>query len=201
MSVAISFKYKQSRFFHYAFRCQILYTHTNFALKSFLHFLFGLLRAFSLRCVLSRTRLCSLTSHSTSCVGEIGPHTSRVLLLLLPSTGHRPRNPTFQQSTDDAPNQEGRPHCGDPRLCVSKLYRPSDLLCQYHSYVASLSIRVLVGAEESGMKEFTVHEDLICPRSQFFRKAMSGPWKESEERKVDLPEDEPGVFALYLKLI
>jgi hypothetical protein len=51
------------------------------------------------------------------------------------------------------------------------------------------------------MKEFTVHEDLICPRSHFFRKAMSGPWKESEERKVDLPEDEPGVFALYLKLI
>jgi hypothetical protein len=152
MSVAISFKYKQSRFFHYAFRCQILYTHTNFALESFLHFLFppmcafslcrcalslcaamyflfGPLRAFSLRCVLSRTRLCSLTSHSTSCAGEIGPHTSRVLLLLLPSTSHRPRNPTFQQSTDDAPNQEGRPHCGDPRLCVSKLYRPSDLLC------------------------------------------------------------------------
>jgi len=59
---------------------------------------------------------------------------------------------------------------------------------------------VLVGPESS-VKEFSVHEDLICPRSMFFKKAMSGTWKESEERKVELPEDELEVFALYLKLI
>jgi hypothetical protein len=53
---------------------------------------------------------------------------------------------------------------------------------------------------DSGIKEFSVHEDLICPRSHFFEKALNGAWKESEERKVDLPEDEPEVFALYLKL-
>ncbi|KAF2868938.1 hypothetical protein BDV95DRAFT_577969 [Massariosphaeria phaeospora] len=49
--------------------------------------------------------------------------------------------------------------------------------------------------------EFCVHENLICTRSAFFRKAMNGTWKESEEKYVELPEDEPDIFRLYVELL
>ncbi|KAJ8115592.1 hypothetical protein OPT61_g2802 [Boeremia exigua] len=68
-------------------------------------------------------------------------------------------------------------------------------------YVTSPSIRVIVGPEGSHQKEFFVHQALICGRSEFFSKAMSGQWKEAASREVPLPEDEPDVFALYLKLL
>ena len=57
-----------------------------------------------------------------------------------------------------------------------------------------------VGAEPF-IKEFSVHESLICSRSKFFQKAMNGKWKESEDRQVILAEDEPSVFLTYLDIL
>ncbi|EDU49261.1 BTB POZ domain containing protein [Pyrenophora tritici-repentis] len=67
-------------------------------------------------------------------------------------------------------------------------------------YVTSPSLRVIVG-EAPDQKEFFVHEGLVCPRSEFFRKAMRGPWTEAQERKIDLGQEEPETFALYLELL
>ena len=53
----------------------------------------------------------------------------------------------------------------------------------------------------SGMETFMVHQNLICPRSVFFQNALKGPWKELEERRILLPDDEPAVFSLYLRLL
>ncbi|KAJ5853655.1 hypothetical protein N7534_006198 [Penicillium rubens] len=44
---------------------------------------------------------------------------------------------------------------------------------------------------------FHIHKSLICTSSLFFQKAMSGPWKESKEQTLELPEDDPQAFALY----
>lgn len=52
----------------------------------------------------------------------------------------------------------------------------------------------MVGPER---KPFTVHELIICASSPLFKSAMSGPWKESKEHVVNLPEDDPNIFALY----
>lgn len=45
---------------------------------------------------------------------------------------------------------------------------------------------------------FGVHEDLLRVSSLFFDNAMSGDWQESKQRTVQLPEDEPKIFALYV---
>ena len=48
---------------------------------------------------------------------------------------------------------------------------------------------------------FAVHEALLRARLLFFKNCLSGAWKESEERLVKLPEDEPAIFLLYIQLL
>lgn len=55
-----------------------------------------------------------------------------------------------------------------------------------------------VNIEVGEMREsFIVHENLIRS-SSFFDKAMSGEWKESSQRTIQLPDDEPGIIKLYI---
>ena len=61
-------------------------------------------------------------------------------------------------------------------------------------------ITIHVGDEED-MQPFTVHEALICTRSNFFRNVISGNSKEAQEKTVHLPEDDPTIFALYEQLL
>jgi hypothetical protein len=62
------------------------------------------------------------------------------------------------------------------------------------------TIRVNVGKEER-MKKFTVHASVVCRRPKFFEKAMSGDWKEAQDKSVDLREDDPETFSLYTQLL
>lgn len=61
-------------------------------------------------------------------------------------------------------------------------------------------IHVEVGTGENS-KTYTIYSNALTTRSLFFRKALSGPWKESEERLVHLPEDDFRTFELYLHYI
>jgi hypothetical protein len=61
-------------------------------------------------------------------------------------------------------------------------------------------VKVLVGEGDS-QKEFNVHEGILCDRSDFFKKALNGPWLESTEKTVKLPEDDPKTFRLYQGLL
>jgi hypothetical protein len=56
---------------------------------------------------------------------------------------------------------------------------------------------VKVGEGEN-QETFDVHESLITSHSLFFKKAMSGSWKESEDRVIKLPEDDPEIFNVYV---
>ncbi|KAF2707461.1 hypothetical protein K504DRAFT_492928 [Pleomassaria siparia CBS 279.74] len=63
-------------------------------------------------------------------------------------------------------------------------------------------IEVTVGPE--GDKEsFHVHEGAICDRSEFFRNAMKPEWASvrPDPRIIDLPDDDPAAFSLYLQFI
>lgn len=48
-------------------------------------------------------------------------------------------------------------------------------------------------------EKFAVHEALITSRSLFFRNAMQGDWKEAREHVVNLVEEDPEIFSLYLQ--
>ena len=61
-------------------------------------------------------------------------------------------------------------------------------------------ITVNVGKEEL-MKKFLVHASVVCKRSKFFEKAIGGDWKEAQDKSVDLSEDDPTIFSLYVQLL
>lgn len=64
------------------------------------------------------------------------------------------------------------------------------------SYDYDSMITVLVGAAE---QRFTVHKDVICVKSKFFRNACSKRWPEGEEKIVRLPKARSTrAFQIYM---
>jgi hypothetical protein len=59
-------------------------------------------------------------------------------------------------------------------------------------------IKIVVGEDE---RVFLIHESVLTARSQFFKNAMTGSWKEAEDKVVKLPDDIADVFALYEQLV
>ena len=60
--------------------------------------------------------------------------------------------------------------------------------------------KIIVG-EGDDAQEFQIHEAVLTARSKFFKAAIGRKWKESEEKTVKLPEDDPEAFALYSQLV
>ncbi len=75
-----------------------------------------------------------------------------------------------------------------------------EFTADHHSFNPSKVLKIVVG-KETYQREFTVHEDIICRRSEFFRGAMNGNWPEMQERVIRFPEDRPSVFNLYIYII
>lgn len=57
---------------------------------------------------------------------------------------------------------------------------------------------VLVGVEKV---KYTVHTDIICARSDFFKAACKEHWQEGQARVVPLPDTEPDTFQMYMDLL
>jgi hypothetical protein len=58
----------------------------------------------------------------------------------------------------------------------------------------------LVGQEDA-QEWFIVHRALLMARSKFFKKALSGDWNEAKKGIVELPTDDPIIFAIYTHAI
>lgn len=56
------------------------------------------------------------------------------------------------------------------------------------------TVTVLVGTTK---QIFNLHPSILVSSSKFFRSALSGPWKESKNRSITLPETKAGTFQLY----
>lgn len=50
--------------------------------------------------------------------------------------------------------------------------------------------------KEGDYQEFTIHENVISPLSEFVRLALTKDWKEAQQRAIPLPDDEAEVFEL-----
>lgn len=60
-------------------------------------------------------------------------------------------------------------------------------------------LEVRVGRDNG--RSFRLHEALVSARSDFFAAALTGQWKEAKDKIIDLPEDDPDIFALYPQLL
>jgi hypothetical protein len=56
------------------------------------------------------------------------------------------------------------------------------------------TVTLIVGQEK---KAYTLHKDLLCFYSDYFRAAFNGSFKEATERKLELPNIEPSLFEVF----
>ncbi|KAF2444471.1 hypothetical protein P171DRAFT_334923, partial [Karstenula rhodostoma CBS 690.94] len=64
------------------------------------------------------------------------------------------------------------------------------------SFDPASMVTVRVGADQ---QTFAAHASFLCTRSDFFRTALSGErWQEAKSRIVNLPDDNPKIFEMYL---
>ncbi|KAL8637974.1 MAG: hypothetical protein Q9226_009046 [Calogaya cf. arnoldii] len=56
-------------------------------------------------------------------------------------------------------------------------------------------VTVLVGPTET---PFCIHWGLLTSKSSFFNAALTGPWQESTEGKVELADEDPELFSIYV---
>lgn len=68
------------------------------------------------------------------------------------------------------------------------------LLIQTRAADASFAT-IIIGKEE---KKFVVHEHLLTHYSDFFRAALTGDFKEAEDKIVRLEEEDPTVFEFFV---
>ncbi|KAH8644477.1 hypothetical protein IG631_01941 [Alternaria alternata] len=71
---------------------------------------------------------------------------------------------------------------------------------QVKSFESTSGVTFRVG-KTSKTKDFIAHESFLTSRSEFFRRAMNGNWKEAETRIVNLPDDTAKTFACYLNYV
>jgi hypothetical protein len=69
------------------------------------------------------------------------------------------------------------------------------LLISLRRLMGSETVSVFVGKKR---KEFNVHKKLICEASKFFKDAFTGPYKEGQENRMHMPEDDPEVFSCFI---
>lgn len=68
-----------------------------------------------------------------------------------------------------------------------------------HSYgVEVVTVEVDKGEDET---KFVVHKDLLAKHSEFFRAALCKEWKEGQEKKVPLEEQDPEIFQIFQHFI
>ncbi|RDW92785.1 BTB/POZ domain-containing protein [Aspergillus mulundensis] len=101
------------------------------------------------------------------------------------------------EPTPDSPIQRAResspPHEPDKRKKLRTVK-------EEHALDFGNVVTVVVGNDSEGKsKSVIVHEDLLRASYEFFDKALDGPWKESARRIIELPADDPRIFAMYVR--
>lgn len=57
-------------------------------------------------------------------------------------------------------------------------------------------VKIIVRSEK---KEFILNEKLLCDKADYFKAAFRSGFKESQEKQLELPEDNPDTFARFVE--
>src|SRR6266852_8369660 len=60
---------------------------------------------------------------------------------------------------------------------------------------SGVMVKTTVGPEK---ETWLLHEDVICERSQFFKKAFTGCFQESDKKEIHLQEENPKTFGYFI---
>lgn len=71
------------------------------------------------------------------------------------------------------------------------------MLIATHRHFCSPIVTVRVGVDEHA-ETFYVHKDALRSTSSFFKAALNEDFKEAKTNSIELPEDDPSIFKLYL---
>lgn len=93
-----------------------------------------------------------------------------------PPASMSPDTPTAPPANNDRPSQPVKPAPRDEVL--------SDRI-----------VTILVGQQK---KKWLIHENLLSAKSEFFRASFRGGFHEGESSVLELPEDDPRVFELFI---
>jgi hypothetical protein len=59
---------------------------------------------------------------------------------------------------------------------------------------------VMVGTDDE-LQNFHVHQGVITPRSEYFKRALNKHWQKGEDKIVPLLKEDPYTFGLFLELV
>lgn len=62
-------------------------------------------------------------------------------------------------------------------------------------FLSDKIVTIIVGHQK---KKWSVHEKLLSNKSEFFRASFRGGFRESHDGVLELPEDDPRVFELFV---
>lgn len=76
---------------------------------------------------------------------------------------------------------------------------PRHLLTSINRYFTTGNfVKILVGPEK---KEWTLNEEFLCDKVEYFKAAFQSGFKETEEKWLELPEDSSEMFRLFVAWI
>lgn len=121
-------------------------------------------------------------------------HPARGLLFRKP---WRNLNHQLQIRIGDLPPR--RPN--DPSRSKSSIFSPQATISltrspnSYMSIENASQVKIIVGPER---KAFLINEALLCETSDFFHAAFRGGFREASEKEMELPEESPESFGLFI---
>ncbi|KAF2018358.1 hypothetical protein BU24DRAFT_461304 [Aaosphaeria arxii CBS 175.79] len=63
--------------------------------------------------------------------------------------------------------------------------------------LTSSIITIIVGKDDA-KESFSAHRSILCAHSEYFQRALGASWTESTDGVVNLPQDSPKIFRLWL---
>jgi hypothetical protein len=66
-----------------------------------------------------------------------------------------------------------------------------------NSFISRYSSAIIPVRVGPHAETFPIHRDILC-KSEYFRRALDGEFKEAGDQAIDLPEEDPDIFSFVV---